>query len=337
MGTNISESIEDNAATTQLEPRKPRTTREFPKVAVYSRHRSDCKWAGDDKRMGCDCPKMLSWYRGKLHRISAQTCDGQVAESKARQLEASFAAAAKGEPLPEKKAGKLLEDAIADFLASKETNGVTAKHVAKLKYELGEFSRFALSKGLAMVGDVATEYVHAWRNSLEGAQNTRAKKVFRLIGFFEFCVEMGWITRNVARAQAIVIPYSDEQEPKALTDVQFEQLLAAIPKVNGRTTDEQRRKLRSLLVLMRWTGLAIRDAVCLERSRFEQNGDGFSKLFLRRAKTGHPVYCTLKDDVLKQVFAGVHFKAATCLWRASHTAKKSWTTWSRLGAASCAS
>lgn len=284
--------------------------RQVPKVSVYSRHRSDCKWAGDESRVGCDCPKWLRWFRnGQLYRQTADTCDGEVAERKARQLENSFERAANGEVTPEKPKGKLLEDAINDFLASKEAKGITAKHVAKLKYELGEFSRFALSKGLAMVGDIATEHVLAWRNSLEGAQNTRAKKVFRLIGFFEFCVEMGWIARNVARAQSIVIPYSDEQEPKALTDAQFEQLLADIPKVNGRTTDEQRRKLRSLLMLMRWTGLAIRDAVCLERSRLEQNGNGFSKLFLRRAKTGHPVYCTLKADVLKQVLAGANPKS----------------------------
>lgn len=279
--------------------------RQVPKVSVYSRHRSDCKWAGDESRVGCDCPKWLRWFRnGQLYRQTADTCDGEIAERKARQLESSFERAANGEITPEKPKGKLLEEAVTDFLASKEARGVTAKHVAKLKYELGEFSHFALAKGLAMVGDVATEHVLAWRNSLEGAQNTRAKKVFRLIGFFEFCVEMGWIARNPARAQAIVIPYSDEQETKALTDAQFEQLRAAIPKVNGRTTDEQRRKLRSLLVLMRWTGLAIRDAVCLERSRFEQNGNGFAKLFLRRAKTGHPVYCTLRADVLKQVLAG---------------------------------
>lgn len=103
-----------------------------------------------------------------------------------------------------------------------------------------------------------------------------------------------------------MIPYCDEQEPKALTDTQFEQLLAAIPRVNGRTSDEQRRKLRSLLMLMRWTGLAIRDAVCIERLRFQRNGNGFWKLFLRRAKTGHPVYCTLQTEIGEQVFAGAN-------------------------------
>lgn len=309
MITNLCDRLERRDGNDRDDVQRPsrlKTTRETPKVAVYSRHRAGCKWAGDDRRLGCDCPKMLSWYRGKLHRISAQTCDGQVAEGKARDLEAGFKAAVKGEPLPEKKTGKLLEDAMADFLRGKEQNGITAKHVAKLRYELGEFSKFALAKGLVMVADIQTEHVLIWRNALQGAQNTRAKKVFRLIGFFEFCVEMGWVLRNVARAQSIVIQYSDQQEPKALTDAQFECLLAAIPKVNGRTSDGRRRKLRSLLLLMRWTGLAIRDAVCIERARFEKSGKEFWKVFLRRAKTGHPVFCTLKSDILEQIMAGAN-------------------------------
>lgn len=221
-------------------------------------------------------------------------------------MENDFERAAKGDTTPKPVAGKLLDDAIADFLASKRSSDITEKHVAKLKFEMESFSRFALSKGLVNLGDIKTEHILAYRNSLEGAQNTRAKKVFRLIGFFEFCVEMGWIQRNIARAQSVILKYDDSQTPKALTDAQFTVLLDAVRKVNGRTTDEQRRKLTSLLLLMRWTGLAIRDAVTIERARFEQNGNGYCKLFLRRAKTGHPVYATVKGEILKQILAGAN-------------------------------
>jgi hypothetical protein len=41
----------------------------------------------------------LLYYRdGKLHRISADTCDEEKAEAKAREMMAAFEAAAKGEP-----------------------------------------------------------------------------------------------------------------------------------------------------------------------------------------------------------------------------------------------
>jgi integrase len=236
--------------------------------------------------------------------MAADSCDGEVAEKKARELMNGFEAAAKGAPtpIPAGALTTLLDDAVKTFLDTKAASGVTEKHTAKLKFELEHFSQFVLGKGLVNLGDIKTEHVVAYRNSLTGAQNTRAKKVFRLIGFFRFCVEMGWIQRNIAQAQAVKLKYDDTQTPKALTDSQFETLLAAVPGVNGRTTDDQRRKLRGLLLLMRWSGLAIRDAVCIERARFDRKGT-HTLLFLHRAKTSHPVYATLRNEIVDEVFA----------------------------------
>ncbi len=208
---------------------------------------ADCKWAGDDTAPRLRLPEATRLVpRREGPRVAADTCDGEVAEKKARETDGGFEAAAKGEPTPVPAGAltTLLEDAVKTFLTSKRQSDVTEKHVAKLKFELGAFSAFALGKGLVNLGDIKTEHVLAYRNSLVGAQNTRAKKIFRLIGFFKFCLEMGWIQRNVAQVSAVKLKYDDSQTPKALTDAQFETLMAAIPKVNGRTTDEQRRKLR---------------------------------------------------------------------------------------------
>jgi integrase/recombinase XerD len=275
--------------------------REIPQVRVRSRHDDNCKFTAGEHIM-CACPKFFIYSRnGKLIRQTAQTRDWKEAVKKAEELQAGFERAAAGEPEPIKNGSKTLDEAVELFLSAKKGKEVTAKHIAKLKFELGEFQKFANSKGLVLLSHVQTENVLAYRNCLQGAQNTRAKKVFRLIGFFEFCVEMGWIARNVARAEAIVVPYSDSQEPKALSDAQFNQLLDSVPKVNGQTTDEIRKKLRCLLLLMRWTGLAIRDAVTIERSRFEPNGEGLYRLYLRRAKTGNPVYCTVDGIIAKEI------------------------------------
>src|SRR5207248_3193704 len=160
------------------------------------------------------CPKQLIWHRdGKLNRVSAETCDGAVAEGKARDIENDFERLASGkESEPEVERGKLLEEAINLFVESKRQTGVTVKHIEfKLVRELAAFSRFALTRGLVTLRSIRTENILEYRNSLEGAQNTSAKKVFRLIGFFEFCTEMGWIARNVARADAVIIKYSDSQ------------------------------------------------------------------------------------------------------------------------------
>jgi integrase/recombinase XerD len=56
-------------------------------------------------------------------------------------------------------------------------------------------------------------------------------------------------------------------------------------------------RLRVLTLLMRWSGLAIRDAVTLERTRLDKEDN----LFLYRAKTGVPVYVPLPPHVAKQL------------------------------------
>jgi integrase/recombinase XerD len=54
-------------------------------------------------------------------------------------------------------------------------------------------------------------------------------------------------------------------------------------------------RLRALTLLMRWSGLAIRDAVTLRRDRLGAD----DSIFLYRAKTGHPVRVLLPPDVAK--------------------------------------
>ena len=282
-----------------------RKAREVARVTLYSRHRQDCK-RREETNNACMCPKWARYFRaGRLTRISLDTCDREAAETKAAEITPSLKAASEGKPAPERAKGKLLEDAINEFLATKEQSGVTEKHVAKLRYELTAFQTFAHRAGLVILAEIGTEHALAYRNQLEGAQNTRAKRIFRLIGFFTFCVEMGWIMRNPAKAQSVKLRYSDQQTPRALDDAQFAALLAAVPKVNGRTKDEQRTKLRALVLLMRWTGLAIRDAVFIERARFVENGVSW-KMQLRRAKTGHAVYCRITNEVMREVLAGAN-------------------------------
>lgn len=82
-------------------------------------------------------------------------------------------------------------------------------------------------------------------------------------------------------------------------------------------------RLRALLLVMRWGGLAITDAVTLERSRMGKDG----RLFLYRAKTGVPVYVPLPPEVvnllrdLPNSNPRYFFWSGTC---ARESAKKPW-------------
>ncbi len=61
----------------------------------------------------------------------------------------------------------------------------------------------------------------------------------------------------------------------------------------GHDFEHRRDRLRALILLMRWSELAITDAVTLERERLSEDGN----LFLYRAKTGVPVYVPLPPEV----------------------------------------
>ncbi len=266
-----------------------RRSREVPKVNVYSRHTSNCKWSGKDRKIGCPCPKQLVWYRdGKLYRVSADTCDGEVAEGKAREMANGFAAAAKGEPTaaPVAKESYLIDDLVAAFVAKKSADSVRRSTVRQWKFELTNFATFLRARGLINIGDVKADDVQVWRDGLEGAAAGRRKRVMFVMAFFNYCVDFGKLVKSPAIKSQLRIKRSGVQTPRALDNTQFAKLLAALPKLNGRTTDADRAKLKSLAILMRMTGLALKDAVCCERSVFGPMPNGTFRMYLRRDVTG---------------------------------------------------
>lgn len=284
-----------------------RRRREVLKVNVYSRHTSDCKWSGKDRKIGCPCPKQLVWYRdGKLYRVSADTCDGEVAEGKAREMANGFAAAAKGEPTaaPVAKESYLIDDLVVAFVGKKSADSVRRSTVRQWKFELTNFATFLRGRGLVNIGDVKADDVQVWRDGLEGAAAGRRKRVMFVMAFFNYCVDFGKLVKSPAIKSQLRIKRSGVQTPRALDNDQFTKLLATLPKLNGRTTDAERAKLKSLAILMRMTGLALKDAVCCERNVFEPMPNGTFRMYLRRAKTGKPVHNYLSAETMAAVLAG---------------------------------
>src|SRR5579864_5879225 len=136
--------------------------------------------------------------------------------------------------------------------------------------------------------------LEAFRDTWEDGPLAKKKKQERLIGFFYYCLRLGWIKTNPAvslgriRADGPPTDYFPKHE--------FEQIIDATYIYQPKGWVEcrnQATRLRILTLLMRWSGLAIRDAVTLERRRLNDTDE----LFLYRAKTGNPVYVPLPPDV----------------------------------------
>ena len=290
-------------------PTATRRTRDIPRITVYARHTADCKSRGKGTRYtACGCPKQLCWYtEGKLYREGCGT-DVIAAERAAREKTEYFEKLAKGEEVaPPTRAianTRTLSAAIEKFLATKSSSGVTEKHTAKLKFELQAFADFTAARGLFNLADITSEDCLDYRNSLQGTQNTNMKKIHRLIGFFKFCVEMDYLKKE---------PRPDSghsHQGVEDCDAEGDGHAATGRTLRRYSPDETERRhaahtdRRSDVI--RWSGLAVRDAVTIERAAFQKNGGGFWKLHLYRAKTGHEVVATLENEVVEQVFAGAN-------------------------------
>jgi len=267
---------------------------------VYTRHTSDCPKKSDRFWKRCRCPK---WIRGILNatpvRQTAETRSWEKAEEQCRRLEEEAAQRASsirnGEAPPRKSEAVTVETAVKRFLSSKRNENLADSTLDKLTtiFEK-QFLGWSTTAGFTHISEITTADLEAFRDTWTDGPLAKKKKQERLIGFFYYCLRLGWIKSNPAvllgRIRADGPP--TDYFPKHEFDKIMEATYIYRPKgwVECRN---QATRLRILTLLMRWSGLAIRDAVTLERRRLNDEGE----LFLYRAKTGSPVYVPLPPDV----------------------------------------
>ena len=156
---------------------------------------------------------------------------------------------------------------------------------------------WAKDVGLTLLRELTTPNLVKFRATWGNGPNTTRRKHERLIGFFEFCIGNDWLDKNLA------LKMKKAEEKRVQTDYftreEFHRIVDATYAYGdcrgGRDFHYRPERMRALVLLMRWSGLAIRDAVALERDKLGADG----KLFLYRAKTGVPVRVPLPAEVAK--------------------------------------
>ena len=239
-----------------------KTARQVARIKIISRHRAACERKGEGKAYTrCQCPKALYWYSGgKEQVVSADTCDYQEAERKANEKQANFERVASGVPEYVTVSG-----AVELYLASKKASGYEQKSLDKLALIFGDrFATFFAQRGVIYLKDIKRAELETWLATWTGAASTKGKVQGRVIGFFEWAVVSEMIDRNPALGLEKIKGARDVAPALALTDEQFSEVLDAIDALTHRGEDDVER-LRSLALLQRWSGLAIRDALTIER------------------------------------------------------------------------
>ena len=175
-----------------------------------------------------------------------------------------------------------LEAACCEFVRDLQARRLARSTIRDYESVFRQMIRFTDDRGRTELREVDQALLREWRATWTCMASTHQLRITKLKSFFRFAVDASWIEKSPA-AQ-LRAPRERIEPTMPLTRVEMRLLFkASVPY----------EKERALLMLMRYSGLAIRDAATLQRNAIEG-----SLLTLRRAKSNELVLCSLPDPVL---------------------------------------
>jgi integrase/recombinase XerD len=302
---------EEQKAALRQSRRKWKVNSGPPVITIFVRHSADCKYRGDEFEKRCRCPKHLRWtHEKKQHRVSARTRSWPTAEEKKREIEDQLAGRTP-EAKPEQNR-RTLQASIDIFLQDKKNQGITDKVVGKYTRELERLREYCEGERVFTVQGITRElltgFCATWPE-LYPSTTTRAKVRERVRSFLRYCYEAQWIPRIPPLAKIKI----EEPPTLPLTAAEYTRLLDA---VYGTVADpKQREKVHALLQLMRWSGLAIRDALTLKRGELQHDkAKNLHRIVTARQKTGTHVSVPIPPDVAEELLAVANGNPEYVFW-----------------------
>jgi len=219
-----------------------------------------------------------------------------------------------------------IEGAVAKYLDDARARHLRPATISKLtRIFEKELLGFAHDKGFRHLKQFDTEAVAEFRSRWKDGPLAASKKFERVIGFFYFCLRNDWITKNPALVlqrpkvvQSPTLPFSDEEWTK---------IREAIPnyRLNGIYGAVNVARVSAFVLLLRYSGLRIGDAVSLQKSALK---DG--RLFLRTAKTGVPVFVPVPEECVKALEEAVKLQDGEYFfWTGRGALKSAVADWQR--------
>lgn len=256
-------------------------------LTLYRRHVGSCgKTSRTDRR--CRCPV---WVEGTLGgeyiRRSLDVTSWEAGSAVVNRWNEAG-------QLGEVKAGSIfISEAVEKYLSDAKARGLRPATLSKLQTIFKkQFVGWCRENGFRYLRELNVERLREFREGWNDAPLAASKKLQRLRGFFYFCIRSEWITKNPARD--VGMPRVESQQAMPFSDDEWKAILLAIPRypLKGIYGDFNRIRLRAFVLLLRYSGLRIGDAVALRKDRIE-NG----RLLLRTTKTGTHVYIPIPPDV----------------------------------------
>ena len=281
-----------------------------PVITIFVRHSESCKYGGDEFCKRCNCRKHFRWTQnGQQFRRKAGTRSWSEAEKQKRRLEDQLAGRVPSEAASE---GRTIADAIEIFKADKKNQGITDDVLNKYSREMDRVRAFAEARNVYTVTCLSREllidYQAEWE-TLYPSSNTRQMVQARLKNFLRFCFDSKWLDR-VPRLSPIK---AEEAPTLPLSAKEYAKLLKTIPVSFPDSTKASR--VRALIQLMRFSGLAIRDAVTLRRDELiRDHAKKIHRIVTARQKTGTHVSVPIPPNVAAEVLAVLNGNSVYVFW-----------------------
>lgn len=276
-------------------------------LTIYRRHLKTCAHKTEGRKYRrCRCPIWIDgMLRGEEIRASLQTRNWDEATEMARIRETEPPGTPQKEDEPVR-----ITAATSDFRADLDRRGLVPATISKYDLLFRQIQIFSDQKGIRYLRELDLSMLRQFYGTWTQGSNTALKKLERLRAFFRYAVESKWVADNPAAK--IKNPKVKHCPTMPFTAEEMVDILAACdkyPDCYGRTGQWNGRRLRAFVLLLRYSGLRIGDAVALSRDRLAGN-----KLFLYTAKTGTPVYCPVPDSVVNALEALESANAQYFFW-----------------------
>ena len=300
-------------------------------VTVYVRHRAECQHDGKPFFRGCDCPKWLRYsgdvclcgrsHKGRQHRFAAGVRSWKQAEEKREEAQKRLDAGDRT-PLPVTETQKTIKQSIETFLLSKQGERLSNATIRKLRYQLFLFDTFMGDRSRFFPVEITATDVVEYRSTWKWKSGvTQQKAQQNLRGFLRSCCTDN-LKQLLDALKPIKLSKADNArlEPQPFTEEELKKLLAQVPDTFTET--EKAARVTALVHLQVATGLAIRDAVQLERTNI---ADGW--LRIKRQKTDKPVRQKLDASLHRELIAVTNGNPRYVFWNGTSLPESATGLW----------
>lgn len=297
---------------------------------IFRRHASRCPLRRAGRRAWqCHCPIWIDLRlqtSGQRILASMHLTNWQEAQVVAEKWEQDGEQPQPPPQTPEqtKQPSEIAVDQAWDnFITRAKARNLKPATIYKYALLRSRMSDFARRHHINFLRDFTLDVLEDFQAEWKEGPLSRSKKLERLKAFFRAAQIRRWIDDDPAAA--LQAPIVRPRPTLPFTREEFQRIIAATkiyPDKAGKCGRDNAVRLRAFILLLRFSGMRIGDAVCLGAEMLDGN-----KLFLYTQKTGCPVYCVLPDFVAEALRTLPRLSDRYFFWTGNsslHTAKGIW-------------